>query len=115
MSRLAKTVVTEREDFVRSLFRENLRLTGLDIQNKLKEKFGKMMRPNRIYELKRETALEFLDTTTGTSIVLDSSGKQTTTTVTEAPTATIEVVEPLTAAEAAGTLGPTVDTVSTVG
>ncbi len=112
MSRLAKTVVTEREDFVRTLFRENLRLTGLDIQNKLKEKFGKMMRPNRIYELKREITVELLGAPV---ITLTRTNDDGTTTVTEAPTANIEVVEPLTAAEAAGTLGSTVDTVSTVG
>lgn len=56
MSRLAKTVVTEREQFVRELFQANLALTGKEVQDKLKEKFGKMMRPNRIYELKHEVA-----------------------------------------------------------
>jgi hypothetical protein len=82
MSRLAKTVVTEREDFVRNLFRENLALTGAEVQTKLKEKFGKMMRPNRIYELKHEVAKTSLGTAT-----------------------TPEVVEPLTPAESAGHLG----------
>lgn len=81
MSRLAKTVVTEREQFVRELFQQNLALTGKDVQDKLKEKFGKMMRPNRIYELKHEIA--------GTAVA-----------TTTAP----EVVEPLTPAESAGTL-----------
>lgn len=52
--RLNKTVVTERENFVRDLFRTSPELTGLEVQGKLKEKFGKIMRPNRIYELKRE-------------------------------------------------------------
>lgn len=85
MSRLAKTVVTEREDFVRSLFRENATLTGSQVQDKLKEKFGKIMRPNRIYALKAEVAIEAVGTTT-----------------------TPEVVEPLTDTESAGTLGPVV-------
>lgn len=79
MSRLAKTVVTEREQFVRELFQGNLALTGKEVQDRLKEKFGKMMRPNRIYELKHEVAKGTLAT---------------------AP----EVVEPLTPAESAGTL-----------
>lgn len=83
MSRLAKTVVTERETFVRDLFRANLGLTGKEVQDKLKEKFNKMMRPNRIYELKHEVAKETLGTEP-----------------------TLEVVEPLTAAESAGSLTP---------
>lgn len=64
MSRLAKTVVTEREEFVRALFRENVALTGAEVQTKLKEKFGKMMRPNRIYQLKAEVAVATLATAT---------------------------------------------------
>lgn len=84
MSRLAKTVVTERETFVRDLFRANLGLTGKEVQDKLKEKFNKMMRPNRIYELKHEVAKETLGTEP-----------------------TLEVVEPLTAAESAGSFTPT--------
>lgn len=84
MSRLAKTVVAEREEFVRTLFRENVGLTGAEVQTKVKEKFGKMMRPNRIYELKREVALATLTATP----------------------ATPEVVEPLTPAESAGSLVP---------
>lgn len=83
MSRLAKTVVVEREDFVRNLFRENLRLTGLEVQTKLRETFGKMMRPNRIYELKRDVALEVL----GNQTAIEAA----TTTVTEVPTTTPEV------------------------
>ena len=54
MSRLSKAAVAEREEFVRSLVRVNPDVSGVELQREVQAKFGKMMRPNRIYELKAE-------------------------------------------------------------
>ena len=58
MSRLSKVVVAEREEFVRSLVRVNPSVTGVQLQHEVQTKFGKMMRPNRIYALKEEVQAE---------------------------------------------------------
>lgn len=84
MSRLSKAVVETRENFVRELFRTNLALTGVQVQTKLKEQFGKIMRPNRIYELKHEVALQSVPVLTETQTGSTSTQALTSTDVTEA-------------------------------
>jgi ribosomal protein S7 len=66
MARLSKVVVVERENFVRELFRSSPGLSGAEVQAKLVATYGRMMRPNRIYDLKKEVAAEILQTAVAT-------------------------------------------------
>ena len=58
--RLARVLVQEREQFVRTLFGQSPGMTAAEANEKLKEKFkdakgnGLPMRPVRIYELRKE-------------------------------------------------------------
>lgn len=54
MSRIAQHIVVERENYIRNLFRGNPELTGIEAQAMLTKQYGQMMRPNRLYELKKE-------------------------------------------------------------
>ena len=54
MSRISQQLVLERENFVRQLFRSNPDLSGIEAQAMLTKQYGQMMRPNRLYELKKE-------------------------------------------------------------
>lgn len=54
MSRISQQLVIERENFVRNLFRSNPDLSGIEAQAALTKQYGQMMRPNRLYELKKE-------------------------------------------------------------
>lgn len=54
MSRLNHKLVEEREEFVRNLFKSNPEMTGISAQAMLTKKFGQMMSPNRLYDLKTE-------------------------------------------------------------
>lgn len=56
MSRLSKIEVEQRESYVLNMFKKDPGLSGANAQKFVVEKFGKMMRPNRIYELKRIAA-----------------------------------------------------------
>ncbi len=64
--RLSKIVVAERETFVRELFRNNNTMTGTEAQRRIKEQFGTIMRPNRIYELRTEVLAALNPPTTPT-------------------------------------------------
>jgi hypothetical protein len=46
---------------VRDLFTNNLGLSGREVQAAVVEKFGKMMRPNRIFEIKHQAAQTVVD------------------------------------------------------
>ena len=50
--RISKEKSTEKKNFVLSLFAENINLTQLEVQTKVKEKFQQMMSPNTILALK---------------------------------------------------------------
>lgn len=53
--RLSRTVVAERDEFIKNLVRENSSLTGGALQKALVEKFGKKMNPGRLYKLRNNT------------------------------------------------------------
>jgi type VI protein secretion system component VasK len=72
--RLSRKDVSEREIFVKELFRNNPGMTGNQVQRMVQEKFTKMMRPNRIYALKHQIALEYVSTTS--SVVLEVASEQ---------------------------------------
>lgn len=56
MARLSKAVVEQRENFIRDFFRKDPKGTAVQAQEGLKASGipGGMMRPGRVYELKRE-------------------------------------------------------------
>ena len=58
MSRLSRDFVNDRKNFVRELFRKNIQTTATEIQRELKGRFGKIMRPKTIYELRLEVKNE---------------------------------------------------------
>lgn len=88
MARLTKEVVLERENFVRELFRADPKKTGVAVQSELKTKYGRVMRPNRIYELRYEVWKELAMPTDTTSDV-ESTPQNTETTPTTTPEQTV--------------------------
>jgi hypothetical protein len=98
--RLAKTVVNQRETFVRDLFRANPGMTGAEAILKVKETFGQAMRPNRVYALKTEVAAETLTVgpapTSDTSLEANITVKTPTVDVQVAPEAPEVTTEPKT-------------------
>lgn len=54
MPRLSRTAIAERETFLRDLFTKNPETSGAAAQRALKEKFGRIMRVHRVYEIRDE-------------------------------------------------------------
>lgn len=54
MARLEKDEINKREEFIRSLFLAEPRLSMPKANDRLYEKFKSRMRPNRIYEIRDE-------------------------------------------------------------
>ena len=52
--RLNRTVVTERETFLTAVFEAEPKLTIREAQEKLMEKFGRAMRPNKVLSIRKE-------------------------------------------------------------
>jgi hypothetical protein len=68
MARLTKSVIKEREDFVRSLIKQNPKITGVRVQAALVEKFGSKMRNDRLCGLRYELQMGAMTTVTETTV-----------------------------------------------
>lgn len=63
MPKLKKTLVLEREAFVTSLFKAESNLSIPKANKLVIAKFGAMMRPQRLYQLRNLTTAEASETT----------------------------------------------------
>lgn len=59
--RLHKEVVAKREEFIREAVKADPKATGAQLQDLLAQHFGRKMRPNRLYAIRREALGPNLD------------------------------------------------------